>query len=84
MRLRRLVALAAAVAARAARLRSACGGGAPCVGDDDGAYNRDLVDDARVVWRFGPRDPSRYLSVLDTGSEVWLAAREGAFESPWG
>lgn len=62
------------------RRRSQCAQAA-CVGEDDEAFHRDLIDEARVVLRFGDRDPSRYLSVLGVGEEVWVAARFGSFPS---
>ena len=53
-----------------------------CVGGDDGAFDASLVSSARVVHRFAPTDPARYLSVLDVGGGgAWLAARRGSFPS---
>jgi len=53
-----------------------------CVGGDDGAFDASLISSARVVHRFAPTDPARYLSVLDVGGGgAWLAARRGSFPS---
>lgn len=58
--------LAVFAAARAVRRRADCTP-ATCIGGDDAAYDRDLFKDARVVRRFAPTDPSRYMSVVDFG-----------------
>ena len=53
-----------------------------CVGGDDGAFDASLIASARVVHRFAPTDPARYLSVLNVGGGgAWLAARRGSFPS---
>ena len=36
-----------------------------CVGGDDGAFDASLISSARVVHRFAPTDPARYLSVKE-------------------